>query len=147
MRRSSATYSAPRGPWRRFARKTWRRFASGIGDWYRSPGWPRRGGWSGGAAPRPVRPEEWQALTAEAQRLAALPRAPSPGGWTAPAGVRPAWNWTPEPGIEPRLDRVPRWVWLWYHMPIVDRFAHCWMWYHGGWEVLPPGDWRAGPGD
>ena len=40
----------------------------------------------------------------------------SPGGWTAPPGVLPAWR-------------------------LIDRYAHAWMWSHGGWEVRPP------PGD
>ncbi len=80
------------------------------------------------------------ALRAEARRLAALPRVPSPGGWMAPPGVRPAWNWIPPgSGITPRLDRVPWWARLWYNTPLVDRYAHAWLWYHGGWDVIPPG--------
>ena len=34
----------------------------------------------------------------------------SPGSWVPPAGVRPAWNWTPPYGLTARLDRVPLWV-------------------------------------
>lgn len=79
-----------------------------------------------------------EALRAEARRQAALPRVASPGGWSVPAGVRPAWNWTPPSGIEPRLDRVPLWARLWYGTPLVDRYAHSWLWYHGGWDVIPP---------
>jgi hypothetical protein len=82
-----------------------------------------------------------RALRAEASRQAALRRVASPGGWTAPAGVRPAWNWTPPPGIEPRLDRVPVWARVWYGCPLIDRYAHAWLWYHGGWDVIPPESW------
>ena len=78
------------------------------------------------------------ALRAEAHRQAALPRVASPGGWSVPAGVRPAWDWTPPPGVEPRLDRVPLWARVWYGTPLVDRYAHSWLWYHGGWDVIPP---------
>jgi hypothetical protein len=63
---------------------------------------------------------------------------PSRGGWTPPPGVRPGWNWTPPGGVRPRLDRVPRWVGAWYRIPFVDRYAHHWMWQHGGWDVEPP---------
>ncbi len=79
------------------------------------------------------------ALRAEALRIATLPRVPSPGGWAAPAGVRPAWDWTPAgSGVTLRLDRVPRWAGLWYRTPLLDRYAHAWLWYHGGWDVIPP---------
>src|SRR5215469_7246661 len=81
------------------------------------------------------------ALRAEARRHEALPRVPSPGGWSAPAGVRPAWNWTPPPGISPRLDRAPWWARVWYSTPLADRYAHAWLWYHGGWDVVPPEAW------
>jgi hypothetical protein len=64
--------------------------------------------------------------------------APSPAGWESPRGVIPMWNWTPTGGGQPRLDRVPRWVRAWYHTPFVDRYAHAWMWRHGGWDILPP---------
>jgi hypothetical protein len=140
-RKSSVTYSAPPSRWRRFARRTWRRAAHGIGNWYRSPGWPLRPRWGDVAKPELVPPEEWEALRAEARRHAGLPGVPSPGGWTAPPGVLPSWNWMPEPGAVPRLDRVPRWVRAWYHTPLVDRFAHSWMWYRGGWDVVPPDSW------
>lgn len=61
---------------------------------------------------------------------------PSPGGWTAPAGVIPGWNWMPTGhGLSPRFDRVPRWVHFWYRTPFLDRYAHAWMWHHGGWDV------------
>src|SRR4051812_35057608 len=62
----------------------------------------------------------------------------SPSSWMPPAGVRPAWNWTPPYGLTARLDQVPLWVRIWFRTPFVDRFAHSWMWYHGGWEILPP---------
>ncbi|SRR6266542_509150 len=65
-------------------------------------------------------------------------RVSSPGGWAPPPGVRPGWNWVPPGGAVPRVDLMPRWVRLWYHTPFIDRFAHAWMWRHGGWEVLPP---------
>ena len=44
----------------------------------------------------------------------------------------------PPDGLRPRLDRVSLWVRLWYRTPFVDRYAHAWMWAHGGWNVLPP---------
>ena len=82
-------------------------------------------------------------IRAEIQRQAAMPRVPSPGGWSAPRGVLPAWNWTPPPGVEPRLDRAPRWARLWYGTPLVDRYAHAWLWRHGGWDVVPPEAWDS----
>jgi len=84
-----------------------------------------------------------QAARAEARRQAALPRVASPGGWVAPSGVRPAWNWTPPPGIGLRLDRMPVWARVWYGTPLVDRYAHAWLWHHGGWDVIPPTEWTA----
>jgi hypothetical protein len=82
-----------------------------------------------------------RALRAEAQRQAVLPRVASPGGWRPPAGVLPAWNWSPPCGLTPRLDRVPLWARLWYGAPLVDRYAHAWLWQHGGWDVVPPEAW------
>jgi hypothetical protein len=80
-----------------------------------------------------------ESIRSEALRHAALPRVASPGGWSVPAGVRPAWNWTPpDSGITLRLDRAPLWARLWYETPLVDRYAHAWLWYHGGWDVIPP---------
>ena len=55
-----------------------------------------------------------------------------------PPGVRAGWNWVPPDGATPRLDRMPWWVRLWYRTPLVDRYAHAWMWHNGGWDVLPP---------
>jgi hypothetical protein len=61
-----------------------------------------------------------------------------------PAGAMPGWDWTPPGGLRPRLDRVPRWVRIWYQVPFIDRYAHVWMWAHGGWDTdAPPG--AAGP--
>lgn len=34
--------------------------------------------------------------------------------------------------------RVPGWVRSWYRTPFADRYAHAWMWRHGGWDILPP---------
>jgi len=45
----------------------------------------------------------------------------------------------------PRLDPVPWWVRAWYKTPLIDRYAHAWMWGHGGWEVHPP--FAPPPGD
>lgn len=64
---------------------------------------------------------------------------PSPGGWEAPEHVLPMWNWTPPGGGSPRVDRAPRWARLWYRTPFIDRFAHAWLWRHGGWDVLSRG--------
>ena len=69
----------------------------------------------------------------------------SPGGWIPPPDVLPAWSWVPPDGAMPRLDIVPWWVRLWYELPLIDRYAHAWMWAHGGWEVRPPS--TALPGD
>jgi hypothetical protein len=63
---------------------------------------------------------------------------PSPGGWQPPRDRLPGWNWAPPGGLRPRFDRLPPWVRLWYRTPFVDRYAHAWMWRHGGWDVLPP---------
>jgi hypothetical protein len=69
----------------------------------------------------------------------------SPGGFTAPPGTLPAWNWVPPGyGISPRWDRVPWWVQAWYWTPFVDRWAYAWMWRHGGWEIRRH---PAGPGE
>lgn len=65
---------------------------------------------------------------------------PSPGEWQVPDGMRPGWQWLPEFGALPNLRAVPRWVRIWYRTPLVDRFAYEWMWWHGGWSVLAPGD-------
>jgi hypothetical protein len=62
----------------------------------------------------------------------------SPGGWSPPPGVLPAWNWLPPEGGRPRLDLVPLWVRVWYGLPFIDRYAHAWMWQRGAWEVRPP---------
>lgn len=73
---------------------------------------------------------------------------PSPGAWEPPSGTRPAWNWIPpDHGLRPRLDRIPRWVRAWYRVPFLDRFAHAWMWDHGGWDIVPhpqPGPMESG---
>jgi hypothetical protein len=63
---------------------------------------------------------------------------PSPGGWAAPSGTLPAWNWLPPGGAVPRVERFPPWVRLWSQAPLADRYAYAWMWHHGGWDVLPP---------
>jgi hypothetical protein len=64
---------------------------------------------------------------------------PSPGGWSAPAKAMPGWRWVPVWGLRSRLDRMPWWVRRWSSVPFLDRYAYVWMWYHGGWDVLPPG--------
>jgi hypothetical protein len=69
----------------------------------------------------------------------------SPGGWTPPPGVLPAWSWVPPDGAKPRPDVMPWWVRVWYELPLLDRYAHAWMWAHGGWEVCPPSG--TPPGD
>ncbi len=48
----------------------------------------------------------------------------SPGGWSAPPGTRPGWDWVPPSGARPRPDLMGRWIRLWYRMPFVDRYAH-----------------------
>ena len=62
----------------------------------------------------------------------------SPGGWRVPSGCKPGWDWTPPAGASPRLDRVPRRVRILFRTPFLDRYAHRWMWFRGGWDVDPP---------
>lgn len=59
----------------------------------------------------------------------------SPGGWTAPSGTKPGWDWLPEGGGSERQDKAPGWVLWWLNLPFVDRWAHVWMWEHGCYEV------------
>jgi hypothetical protein len=85
--------------------------------------------------------EDIAAARAEARRIQRrwqTRAVPSPAGWQPQAGSRPGWDWTPPDGLRVRLDRVPGWVRLWYKTPFADRYACSWMWYHGGWDVLPP---------
>jgi hypothetical protein len=66
-------------------------------------------------------------------------RVPSPGGWAVPAGARPGSTWVPPiHGAQPAPERMPWWVRVWSHVPLVDRYAHEWMWHHGGYLVFPP---------
>ena len=95
------------------------------------------------ASQGPVRAaaEDIAAARAQARRIQRrweAQAAPSPAGWQPPAGSRPGWDWAPPDGLRARLDRVPGWVGLWYKTPFADRYAYGWMWYHGGWDVLPP---------
>ena len=62
----------------------------------------------------------------------------SPGGWLTPPGVMPGWNWLPTDGASPRLDLLPLWVRAWYRIPLIDRYAHVYMWHHGAWETASP---------
>jgi len=62
----------------------------------------------------------------------------SPGGWLTPPGVMPGWNWLPTGGASPRLDVLPLWVRAWYRIPLIDRYAHVYMWHHGAWETASP---------
>jgi hypothetical protein len=64
----------------------------------------------------------------------------SPGGWLVPVGGKPGWEWVPPAGARPRLDRMPRRVRILFWTPFLDRRAHVWMWFHGGWDVDPPAD-------
>lgn len=92
-----------------------------------------------GSGPAEVRRTDAEVTAARAHaRRWKTEAVPSPAGWHPPDGARPAWSWTPPCGLTPRLDRVPVWVRLWYNTPFVDRYAHGWMWTHGGWDVLPP---------
>lgn len=91
-----------------------------------------------GQGRRPASPTEAEVAAAYTQaRRWETDAVPSPAGWRPPDGVIPAWSWAPPDGLRPRLDRVPAWVRLWYRTPLVDRYAHGWMWEHGGWDVLP----------
>src|SRR6266508_4409287 len=63
--------------------------------------------------------------------------APEPGA--ARPGVRRGMaSGLPPSRARPRLDVMPWWVWVWYALPLLDRYAHAWMWANGGWEVCPP---------
>src|SRR5262245_15130983 len=44
----------------------------------------------------------------------------------------------PPSGAQPVPERMPLWVRVWYRLPLVDPFAHEWMWSHGGFLVFPP---------
>jgi hypothetical protein len=59
----------------------------------------------------------------------------SPGEWAVPVGERPGWSWLPPQGAFARLRSMPGWVRVWSMLPLVDRFAYSWMWWHGGWAV------------
>jgi hypothetical protein len=103
---------------------------------------------AGGRAPGRPRAESRTARRAPwyGQRVTSEPGwVFSPGGWTPPSGVLPAWSWVPPDGARPRPDVMPWWVGVWYELPLLDRYAHAWMWAHGGWEVRPPPG--APPGD
>jgi hypothetical protein len=92
-----------------------------------------------GARPRVVSRTDAEVAAARAHAIRWETEAvPSPGGWRPPDDVLPAWSWVPPHGITSRLDRVPAWVRLWYATPLLDRYAHAWMWEHGGYDVLPP---------
>lgn len=82
-----------------------------------------------------------------AHRPRAFIGVPSPGHWVAPTGQRPGWDWLPEHGASPNLRAMPRWVRVWFRTPFIDRYAHEWMWWHGGWAVLVPGDPPPRPPD
>jgi len=99
-------------------------------------------GWWCGMGPRrqvPARPTPTASRTSE-PRATTFFGVPSPGRWQAPSGLRPGWQWLPEHGAVPNLRAVPRWVRVWYRTPLLDRYAYEWMWWHGGWNVLTPGE-------
>lgn len=95
----------------------------------RPPEWRRKGEIVPG---RPVTPIGW---------------VPSPGGWTAPPGMRPGWNWTPPGGVQPRPKATPPWVCVWRAVPFISRYARSWMWWHGAWCVRSPAQVEPGGGD
>jgi hypothetical protein len=68
---------------------------------------------------------------------------PTPGGWVPPARSLPGWSWLPPSGVtyDPRTAPLPLRVWL--RVPVLDRFAHVWMWSRGHMRTLPPVE----PGD
>jgi hypothetical protein len=91
--------------------------------------------------PEPT-PEPWRGRPVPSELGFVL----SPGGWSPPPGVLPAWNWRPPDGARPRLDLVPLWARAWYRLPFIDRYAHAWMWRHAAWEVRPPNTELGHPG-
>lgn len=50
----------------------------------------------------------------------------------------PSWDWLPPGGARLRRDLVPIWVRAWLRTPLIDRYAHVWMWHRGGWKVARP---------
>jgi len=66
---------------------------------------------------------------------------PTPGGVVPPPRVLPGWNWVPPGGLDLRPQDLPWWVRTWLLLPLVDRYAHVWMWHHGLYSLapLPPG--------
>ncbi len=82
--------------------------------------------------------EDRSGILAEEQGGPSVDMIPSPGGWVAPAGCRPGWDWVPPSGVYVRPDSLGRWMRAWYRTPFVDRYAHAWMWHHGCFDVSPP---------
>ena len=64
---------------------------------------------------------------------------PTPGGVVAPPGVLPGWDWTPSGGLTSCPQALPWWVRAWLVLPLVDRYAHVWMWHHGLYSLPPRG--------
>jgi hypothetical protein len=73
---------------------------------------------------------DWGAWFEAMEALEATQAVPSPGGWSEPG--------EPPQGLTVRLDRMPWWVRVGYHIPLLNRSASAWMWSHGGFDVLPP---------
>ncbi len=125
-------------PWQRRIRETTNPISSGLTRWWLGVG-------------RRQVPTKSATSSAEPRRGVPFARAftgtPSPGEWVVPAGVRPGWEWLPEHGATPNLQAMPRWVRVWYRFPFIDRYAYEWMWWHGGWWVLVPGDTSPPPPD
>ena len=89
------------------------------------------------APPSAERIAEFRARAIRGQHRRETEAVPSPGGWAAPSGTLPAWDWLPPGGAVPRVERFPAWVRLWSRTPFAGRYAYVWMWHHGGWDVLP----------
>ncbi len=120
------------GPWERQPRRTINPISTGLTGWWLGGGRrqvPLRSTTTNNP-PRPGNPHP-RVFTGT----------PSPGDWVVPPGMRPAWEWLPpEHGAMPNLRAMPRWVRVWYRVPLIDRYAYEWMWWRGGWSVFVPGD-------
>ncbi len=107
--------------------------STGLTEWWYGVGVRR-------VPPRPERPRPDQNPSPGTPQIRVYGAVASPAHWTVPDGARPGWNWLPADGAVPNLRAMPLWVRIWYRLPLIDRFAYEWMWWHGGWAVIDPGD-------
>jgi hypothetical protein len=63
----------------------------------------------------------------------------SPGGWKAPNGTKPGWNWAPPSGAIPNFRKAPMPIRLVEKIPFIDRLVYPWLWQNGFFLVHKPG--------